>query len=175
MKWTKNVAGQKVTMLISEDDGVTPYPAASVATVAANSTIRPTGGSYAAIAGTWRAIEDGEFEYTATQGETNHDGQVILKVELGGTFAVGLRAFVDIESDSGIASAVVAALEALSHDSGVTFLGLLIRLEALLGGAYSTSGSTRTYFKRNGTDVAFEGTYDNTTLARGTADVTGSE
>lgn len=177
--WQKNVAGQKVTMMIYQDDGVSLYPASSLATVTANTRIRATGGAYGAIAGSWTAIEDGEFEYTATQGETNHDGQIMLKVQLAGTFAVGLLEKIDIGSGASVDPAtIVAAIQAMSHDTGRTFDGLCKRLEAFVANKYTQTGTSpihRKFYRVDGVTVAFEGDFDPTAGTRNAADVTGSE
>ena len=62
----------------------------------------------------------------------------------------------DIDT-SAVASATVAALMAYAHDTGVTFGGLLTRLEALVSGkATGLKGAIARFFRRDGTTVAME-------------------
>lgn len=176
-KWAKNVAGQIATVLAYEDDGVTPVAAADHALVLAQLKIRSTGNNYVAAAGALVAITDGEFEYTATQAETNHDGTVTLFLYQINVYAP-TRTYVDIENDTAVAAAVLAAFRAWSHDGGVTWAGLQIRLEAFLSGKFDTSGTTpqhRKFYKTDGVSIAFEGDFTPDTGGRSGADVSGSE
>jgi hypothetical protein len=91
------VARRTCTLLVFEDDGVTPAP---LATVGFTVQVRVSGGSYAAAAGTFiNTGVDGEWEYEASQAETNHDAAelVVLVTKTGFTPA---RAIMEFETPS---------------------------------------------------------------------------
>lgn len=76
------------------------------------------------------------------------------------------------------ANATLDTLRAWAHDTGVTFEGLMVRLESFITGEKTETGPDTarvvSWKKRNG-DTAFVGTVDITTGARGESDVSGSE
>lgn len=77
------------------------------------------------------------------------------------------------------AAAVVAALMAFAHDTGVTVDGLFKRLEALVGGKAeqldADGTATVKFYLRDGVTVAFQSVRDTAAGSRTTAVVTGSE
>lgn len=81
--WKRNEpdsALRSVTLFIYKDDGVTPAPMGT--SFATGNRIRFSGGAYAAAAGTMTNVGvDGEWEYVATQAETNIDAcEIIIMV-----------------------------------------------------------------------------------------------
>ena len=72
-------------------------------------------------------------------------------------------------------AAELDAIRAWSHDLGVTFEGLMVRLEAFIGGQFTTSGLVRSFYKRGADGVAFTGQIDAEAGLRSESDVSGSE
>jgi hypothetical protein len=127
--WYKNepdAAKRTMTMLIYEDDGVTPAPKATAFSTGSggNTQIRSSGGSYAYAIGMLTNVGvDGEWEYEAAQSETNVDAaEIVVLVTASGYIASRAIATLQDPNNSeviaGIASAIWDALPSAHTNAG---------------------------------------------------------
>lgn len=116
---------------------------------------------------------NGQYALQLTALQTANPGKVSIYVVVSGATANYSPEELKV---SNAPANVIAALMAYSHDTGVTFHGLLTRLEALANGkATGLRGTTARYFKRDGVTVAINAVQDVASGTRATGDVTGSE
>jgi hypothetical protein len=125
--WVKNqpvAALRRATILIYEDDGVTPAPMATDFTGC--TTIREGNNAYVSAAGSLINVGiDGEWYYEATQPETNVDAtEVVIKVDKVGFATARAIAAIDFSSTTWVKNQTVASLRRATvfvyEDDGVT-------------------------------------------------------
>lgn len=178
---------RSISVLIVGPDG---EPVTGIDETDVTIVIRKPGGAYAASSAALveddDAVEGGTFDLVFPVEEVDTRGDLKFEISSGEVEIETVRGYVtvkeapDVPSADDVAAAVLTAVRTWSHDEGRTFEGLMIRLESILSGKKTETdlgGSQRRikWHRANGDDVAFEGTIDIETEARGASDVTGSE
>jgi len=127
--------------------------------------ISKDGASYATSTGTITELAGGDYYYECASGEVDTEGFLLLKILRAGAMP-GPRPVVSVEKRTEDRQA------AYVHDTGRTFRGLMVRLEAFLSGRATTLiGSTASFYRADGTTVSFTAPQDTTTGNRTAADV----
>lgn len=166
-----NPLKRRTRVFMYEDDNQTAAPAATdfsaagVVKVDVGAGLVDAGGTFlnTGIAG--------DFIYTWTRAETNVDcNELAVVVQLAGFKVTAVTVELEDPQD------FIAALKALSHRAGRTFLGFLRRADAYVSGpAANLKGGTPTFFQDDGATEEFHIPQDSAAGARGVPNIAESE
>jgi hypothetical protein len=166
-------SGAQAEIPFSLFDNTTGAPVTGHAWIAGEVKVRVPGGSFVnATIGNIVEWGNGQYALQLTALQTASPGKVSIYVLVTGAQAD----YGPEEIKSSVATDIVAALMAHEHDTGASFEGLCIRLDALIAGkATGLNAPFARYFKRDGTTAAIVAAQDTAAGTRGTGDISGSE
>lgn len=174
----KGASGKDAELAINLFDAMTGAPIVGHVWIAGELLLVLPNGVFA-NATVANIVEKGRGRYALRLTALESAVTGMVQIDLDTTNGYLPHSLVDQILDLPTAASVLAELRAWGHDTGATFEGLMVRLDAFIAGrGENMNGPHATWYKRgggSGVGIAFEGDVDPVIGMRAESDISGSE